>query len=301
MSTVHLVKHLLVLLLGCLPLVAHALSEPKPSPQTQSEPTLADRGSAHYRFERLHVVSPDGQRHYRLDLAIPRRAAPAAGYPVVYLLDGNNVLAELREDWLAELDAGNPPLLVMIGYDIDDRYDMDQRTRDYTGATSADFLKVVETRIKPLVQAQHPLDPTRQMLWGHSFGGLFVLYALLEDPDAFQTYIAASASLWFQPETFAKGNSFQGMHGDSTRHVLIMRGSKEGRPPIAQFDGGSLARRKAMTAVPADANRQLAQHLASLPGMDASYREFDGLAHGEMFTAALHPALRLAAGLKEEP
>lgn len=301
MSAVQRLNYLLVLLLSCLPLVAQATSKPQPPPQTKSEPTLADRGSAHYRFERLHVDSADGQRRYRLDLAIPRRAAPPAGYPVVYLLDGNNVMAELREDWLAELDAGNPPVLVMIGYDIEERYDMDLRTRDYTGASSAEFLKVVESSIKPLVQAQQPIDRTRQMLWGHSFGGLYVLYALFEHPGAFQTYVAASPSLWFQPETFAKGSRFQGIQEGSTRQVLIMRGSKEGNPPITHFDGGLPERRKAMAAVPADANLQLARHLASLPGMNVSYREFAGLAHGEMFTAALYPALRLAAGLKEEP
>jgi len=284
MNWMQTVKQLSIMLLGCLPLLARAAPDSSP-----------------YRFERLHVDSPDGQRHYRLDLAIPRRAAPAAGYPVVYLLDGNNAMAELGEDWLKELEAGNPPLLVMIGYDIADRYDMDQRTRDYTGAGSADFLTLIESSIKPLVQSRQPIDRTQQMLWGHSFGGLFVLYALFENPGAFQTWVAASPSLWFQPETFAKGSSFQGFQNTPARRVLIMRGSKEGKPPIAQFDGGSLERRKAMAAVPADANLQLTQHLQSLPGMVASYREFAGLNHSEMFTAALHPALRLAAGLKEAP
>ncbi|MDB6050179.1 MAG: hypothetical protein JWR17_2925 [Pseudomonas sp.] len=298
MNNVQRLNTLLILLMSIFPLVAQANSTPQQPPQSASEPTLADRGSAYYRFERLHVDSADGKRRYRLDLAIPRRAAPAAGYPVVYLLDGNNVLAELRDDWLGELDAGNPPVLVMVGYDIDGRYDMDLRTRDYTGASSADFLKSLITKIKPLIEKQQPIDRTRQMLWGHSFGGLFVLYALFEDPQAFQTWFAASPSLWYQPQTYAKGMGFAGIAKDSKRHVMIMRGSKEGRPPIKSFDGGSLERRKAMAAVPLDANQKVAEHLATLPGVTAHYQEFEGLAHGEMFNAALYPALRMAAGLK---
>ncbi|WP_297839446.1 alpha/beta hydrolase-fold protein [Pseudomonas sp.] len=298
MNTAQRYKTLLILLLSILPLVAHATSTPQKPPQSASEPTLADRGSSHYRFERLHVDSPDGKRRYRLDLAIPRRAPPAAGYPVVYLLDGNNVMAELRDDWLGELDAGNPPVLVMVGYDIDARYDMDLRTRDYTSASSADFLKSLITQIKPLVERQQPIDRTQQMLWGHSFGGLFVLYALFENSQAFQTYFAASPSLWYQPETFAKGMGFTGIAEGSKRRVMIMRGSKEGRPPIKSFDGGSLERRKAMATVPDDANWQVAEHLKKLPGVTANYQEFEGLAHGEMFNAALYPALRMAAGLK---
>ncbi|MDY7560835.1 alpha/beta hydrolase-fold protein [Pseudomonas sp. CCC3.2] len=289
---------LLVMLLGVFPLIAQAVSMHQPPAQSASEPTLADRGSAYYRFERLHLDSIDGKRRYRLELAIPRRAPPAAGYPVVYLLDGNNVMAELRDDWLSELDAGNPPLLVMVGYDIQGRYDMDLRTRDYTGTRSADFLKTLITQIKPLVEKQQSINHLQQMLWGHSFGGLFVLYALFEQQGAFQTWFAASPSLWYQPQTYAKGIGFAGVAQDSKQRVVIMRGSKEGRPPVASFDGGSLERRKAMAAVPADANQQVAEHLATLPGMTANYKEFEGLAHGHMFNAALYPALRMAAGLK---
>ncbi|WP_397448506.1 alpha/beta hydrolase [Pseudomonas sp. NA-150] len=301
MNRLYRLKLLSILLLSSLPLFAQADLFTPPVLQPGAELSVAERGSAYYRFERLFVAGNDRHRYYRLDIAIPRRTAPATGYPVVYLLDGNNALAELKETWLAELDAGHPPVLVMIGYDTTERYDMDQRTEDYTGPGSANFLQLIQTRIKRLVETQYPVDPTQQMLWGHSFGGLFVLYALLENPGAFQTWVAASPSLWFQPETFTKGNHFQGTQQSPARRVLIVRGSKEGKPPIDQFDGGSVERRNAMLSVPPDANRRLAQHLASVPGMRVSYQEYPGLTHGEVFDAALHPALRIAAGLQEAP
>jgi len=56
-----------------------------------------------------------------------------------------------------------------------------------------------------------------------------------------------------------------------------------------------------MQAVPADANRLLAEHLATLPGIEASYRAFNGRNHGQMFTTALHLGLRMAAGLPGQP
>ncbi len=262
---------------------------------------LAETGSAHYRFERIMIGSPDGQRYYRLDIGIPRQPPGAAGYPTMYLLDGNNVMAQLRNDWLAELDAGAPPLLVMIGYNIDGTYDGEQRTRDYTGATSTAFLELIESRIKTLIKAQYPVDPHRQTLWGHSFGGLFVLSTLLNEPDAFQTWIAASPSLWYQPMTFANGMALRTFDAGFTCTVRIVRGEREGKPPIAQFDGGSPERRKEMSAVPSDANRLLARHLAQLPGVDVRYEQFSGRNHGQMFTTALHLGLRLAAGLTEQP
>lgn len=284
---------LTVVLLSVLPFLASA--------DNQEKPTLAATGSAHYRFERLNVDSPDGQRHYRLDIGIPRNPAPAVGYPVMYLLDGNNALAELQDSWLSELDAGSPPLLVMIGYDIQDTYDGEQRTRDYTGATSKAFLELIESTIKPQIQARYATDVSRQTLWGHSFGGLFVLSALLERPDAFQTWIAASASLWYQPITFDNGMALGKFPEGITRTVRLVRGEREGKPPIAQFDGGSPETRKAMQAVPSDANRLLAEHLATLPGTEASYEQFNGRNHGQMFSTALHLGLRRAAGLPERP
>ena len=286
-------KPVTYMLFGALPLLAAA--------DDQEIHPLAETGSAHYRFERLNIDSPDHLRHYRLDIGIPRTPPPANGYPAMYLLDGNNVMAELQDDWLDELSAGAPPLLVMIGYDIDGTYDGEQRTRDYTGETSGAFLELIETAIKPEVQGHYRVDPQRQTLWGHSFGGLFVLYALLRAPEAFQTWIAASASLWYQPMTFDNGMALTAFPPGTTRTVRLVRGEREGKPPIAQFDGGSAQRRKEMSAVPSDANRLLAEHLAHLPGTEASYQQFNGRNHGQMFGTALHLGLRRAAGLPEQP
>jgi predicted alpha/beta superfamily hydrolase len=289
-------KTLSITLLGALPLMAYAAGN-----VAEDTPPLAETGSAHYTFERLAIDSPDGQRHYRLDIGIPRKAAPAGGYPVMYLLDGNNVMAELRDDWLGELNAGSPPLLVMIGYDIDGTYDMTQRTRDYTGNTSAAFLELLENNVKPQVQSRYAVDQSQQTLWGHSFGGLFVLYALLENPNAFQRWYAASPSLWFQPMTFDNGMALRRFAGDRLQTVRIVRGEREGKPPVGQFDNGSPERRKAMAAVPNDSNRLLAEHLATLAHTDATYEQFSGRNHGQMFSTALHPGLRMAAGLEEKP
>ena len=58
----------------------------RPAAEQHLGATLVERGSAHYRFEHFELASADGQRHYRVRLGIPRRAAPASGYPVLYLL-----------------------------------------------------------------------------------------------------------------------------------------------------------------------------------------------------------------------
>jgi predicted alpha/beta superfamily hydrolase len=65
----------------------------------------------------------------------------------------------------------------------------------YAGAD--EFLRVILTEIKPRVAAAAPVNPDRSTVFGHSLGGLFVLHALFTHPDAFQTWLALSPSIWW--------------------------------------------------------------------------------------------------------
>jgi len=65
----------------------------------------------------------------------------------------------------------------------------------HRGSSMDDFLKVIETDMKPRVFALAPVDRGNQTLFGHSFGGLTVLEALFREPGAFRTFVAASPSI----------------------------------------------------------------------------------------------------------
>jgi predicted alpha/beta superfamily hydrolase len=296
----------LLLCLALLPLLALA----RPEAEQKLGRTLVDEGSAHYRFERFALTSADGARHYRVQLAIPRRAAPPSGYPVLYLLDGNAALMALREDWLAELQQGQPPLLAMIGPASELRLDLDARVFDYTprppgGVGAADaslgnrstggaaaFRELLASRIKPEVARRARVDAARQGLWGHSLGGLFVLDSLRVAPGAFRFYVAASPSLWWQSGLLLE--RFDAFAGGAGQQLLVLQGGSE-RSDVR--DAGDSPRARAMAAVPEQAARQLSARLDLLPGLQAQYREFAGLGHGPMLAASLRPTLRLAAGL----
>ncbi len=280
--------------------------------------TLADRGSAYYSFERLRLDSADGQRHYRIDLAIPRGAAPKAGYPALWMLDGNAALAELREDWLAELhQSQTPPLLVMVGYDTDLRFDVTARTFDYTPAPAgregaliedsvrqraaggaAAFRQLLQGELRQRVATRYPLDAAKQALWGHSYGGLFVLDTLFA-AGSFRDYIAASPALWWQGGLILDSErDYLARSQHAPAQVLLVRGGAE-RPSGSNVDSRLLAeRRKALAAVPADAAEQLVTRLDGLPEVTAQYREYADAGHGALLPLSLHLALRRAAGLE---
>jgi hypothetical protein len=272
------------------------LAQARPDLERKIGVTVADSPSPDYQFSDLRFNSADGQRHYRIRIAQPRIAPPAAGYPVVYLLDGNAVLMELNASLLARLAAQKqPPVLVLLSYDNDLRIDANGRSYDYTPAPlqtgemrangGADaFLKLIESQIKPAVAAKVAIDPQRQTLWGHSYGGLFVLHTLLTQPATFQNYVAVEPSLWW-----GKGFILQEAQRVIERHPAISA-------HLWMWTGGGEKMRSAppnikQQPLPADAAQRLAERLATLNGLTVNFREWPGLDHGAMFSAAIAPAL----------
>ncbi|MCS4267243.1 alpha/beta hydrolase [Serratia sp. BIGb0163] len=269
------------------------LAQARPDLERKIGVTVADTSSPDYQFSDLPITSADGQRRYRIRIALPRIAPPTAGYPVVYLLDGNAVLMELNASLLARLAAQKqPPVLVLLSYDNDLRIDAKGRSQDYTPANGgADaFLKLIESQIKPAVAAKVAINSQRQTLWGHSYGGLFVLHTLLTQPTAFQNYVAVEPSLWW-----GKGFILQEAQRVIERHPAISA-------HLWLWTGGGEKMRSAppnikQQPLPADAAQRLAERLATLNGLKVDFREWPGLDHGAMFNAAIAPALdEVAAG-----
>ncbi|CAI1746436.1 Ferri-bacillibactin esterase BesA [Serratia quinivorans] len=269
------------------------LAQARPDLERKIGVTVADSPSPDYQFSDLPITSVDGQRRYRIRIAQPRISPPTAGYPVVYLLDGNAVLMELNASLLARLAAQKqPPVLVLLSYDNDLRIDAKGRSQDYTPANGgADaFLKLIENQIKPAVAAKVAINSQRQTLWGHSYGGLFVLHTLLTQPTAFQNYVAVEPSLWW-----GKGFILQEAQRVIERHPAISA-------HLWLWTGGGEKMRSAppnikQQPLPADAAQRLAERLATLNGLKVDFREWPGLDHGAMFNAAIAPALdKVAAG-----
>lgn len=303
---------LLLLCLCCLAGAASAQTQP-PAPATSaaSQETVADRPSALYRFERHKMVSVDGQRHYRIEIAIPQQPESNAGYPVLYMLDGNSAMAMLTEQDLAMLSTDNPPVLVAIGYDTSGRLDVNARSYDYTppvfenskpieaptvrgriGGGADIFLQFITTHIKPLVRARANIDSRREYLWGHSYGGLFALHTLFTQPNAFARYITGDPSAWwYDGALMQEWQSFDKSRAVGKR-VTIMVGAKprsstkaERRPLRPQKND--------LSAYLRDAGKKIAEGLRQA-GVDASYQIFPEYGHGEMSRVSLERALQIA-------
>lgn len=160
------------------------------------------------------------ERQHRVMVYVPQGPAPAQGWPVIYVLDGNlmfPLLAQLmhnRGGRGAEM-RGASAVIVGLGHALPagsiEVHDRAARTYDYTlpfegvGPDSqgraqggADvFLDWMAQQLQPMLHTQLPLHAQQQTLVGHSYGGLFTLHTLFTRPAMFQQYVAASPSLWW--------------------------------------------------------------------------------------------------------
>lgn len=157
------------------------------------------------------------KREYRIQVAAVGKA-PAGGYPVLYVLDGDALFpmvtgAAQNMVMRAEENNAVPLLIVGVGYPNGELFDFAARAEDYTPpsadyAQSGDrmskrfgggehFHRFLTGRLRDEIAARYPVNRSQQWLMGHSYGGLFTLYSLLEHPGSFNNYLAASPSVWW--------------------------------------------------------------------------------------------------------
>jgi hypothetical protein len=241
---------------------------------------------------------------HRIFVASPEGSAPATGRPVLYVLDGNAafpVAAFLARNVAsrAEVTGDVAPLVVGIGYPGEQDFDVPARMRDYTvgsgkqTASAKDggadrFLDFIERKLKPLIAQHHHIDLTRQALFGHSFGGLFVVHALVTRPTAFSTYLASSPSIWWRDGLVLKNlPSLAQLPLNRMPRVQISVGSREDEPPQGKRPPEMLAlMAKRQMIGPA---RKLADQLRALPGwsQNIALHELAGEDHGTAWLPAL--------------
>ncbi|KAF9895317.1 hypothetical protein FE257_000221 [Aspergillus nanangensis] len=149
--------------------------------------------------EEFYMSNEQGER-YLIQISWP-----------LYIVDGNSLFLTATEN--AWLRATSPHytgggIVVSIGYPLKGKlFDHLRRSYDLTpptvnpiaGCGGADvFLDFIEKRVRPAVKARFPqMCVSREALYGHSYGGLFVLHALFTRPSLFDCYMASSPSIWF--------------------------------------------------------------------------------------------------------
>jgi predicted alpha/beta superfamily hydrolase len=173
-------------------------------------------------------------RQYRITISLPFGFSSPPGddwpfhntpakWPVVYVLDGNwyagMVTGMIRP--MAWCGSTTDAIVVGIGYPEDNdpkeafRESFTRRDHDLTpvpdeevaksmekahkrptpNGDAAGFHRFIKDELIPFIETEYRGDPSRRILVGHSYGGLFGLFSLFETPDLFDTLIIGSPTL----------------------------------------------------------------------------------------------------------
>jgi predicted alpha/beta superfamily hydrolase len=249
------------------------------------------------------LVSAVNGRPYRLYVALPDGYDPEGGtrYPVLYLLDGYFAFPAAVSALGSMAIQREVEDVIVVGIS-EGEHAFDSwfvsRWRDYTpsldaatdsaGAASFGippervrsggapaFLRILREEILPFVEATYRTSDDRGIA-GHSFGGLFAAWVLLEAPGLFRRYGLNSPSLWWGGgEMFEREADFAARHGALAAHVFLSVGSEEGRM-VSSVEGFAGALRSRGYA-----------------GLAVDVVVFDGETHGSVVPAMAARTLRV--------
>jgi uncharacterized protein len=191
-------------------------------------------------------------RKYRITISLPLGYSRSPGegwpfnntpakWPVVYVLDGNwyfGMVTDIIRP-MAWCGSTTDAIVVGIGYAEDKdpieafwesftRRDLDltpvrsegeeksmeeQHKRPTPTGDAGNFHKFIKDELIPMVEKEYRADPSRRILVGHSYGGLFAVFALFEAPELFDTLIIGSPTLSYGNRyTFQREEAFAKEH-----------------------------------------------------------------------------------------
>jgi len=276
------------MLVAPLVAVALALQAAAPAAEATTSPTL--RPATLPLAEQFDLTSKITGRTYRIYISRPTGAAPAAGYPVLFVLDAYTAFPIAAAQVLLS-SAGGPARALVVGIGYPDNVDTGMlRNRDFTpwpadansttpGSKADDyggadaFHAFMMEELRPIVAKTYPVDPHKQALLGYSLGGLFALHVMFHHPDAYRTYVAGSPSIWFDGRKVLQGEpafSEAVRAGKASPRLLITSNGWEQAEDSPELPPSGEARAKAvaeMTAVRmVDNARELAARLQALKG-----------------------------------
>ena len=214
-----------------------------------------------------HLLPSAAGHDYRISVALPPAYAaspaddwPFSGapthWPTVYILDGNWYFG-LATDIIRPMSlcgGTSDAIVVGIGYDEsadpceafrtaftrrnldltpvrdrDEERSLAQRFgRPAPTGGAADFLHFITDELTPFIESRYRADPSRRVLVGHSYGGLFAAYSLLSAPGHFAVYVIGSPTLAYgERALFQLEAQYAQEYSRLPARVLVYAGDEE--------------------------------------------------------------------------
>lgn len=169
----------------------------------------------------------------RIEVFVPQnyKSGSSTKYDVLYVLDGGNWNTGLinKIQGFLEGEKYMPPTIIVSILGIDRNKDLTPTHIDgwNTSGGAAQFLGFIKEELIPYINQKYPANGDNT-IWGHSLGGLFVVNAMLMQPNTFKSYIAVDPSLWWDNNYIQKIAAFKLSAWKDPAITLFMSG-REGK------------------------------------------------------------------------
>lgn len=266
-----------------------------------------------------------GGEPYRIFLSIPAGEVPEQGWPLLVMTDGNATfpfaLASLvtQAPYPAATNVGWG-VVVAIGYPSDEPYNAQRRAWDlgpppvksyppyFEGGPpvliggTGELLDFIEKQLFPRLAEMVRIDPARRSLFGHSFGGLFTLYALFERPGLFANWIAASPSIYWEGSEILNNEARRQTAPGNAPFLHLSAGEYEG-DQLAPFqyrneDAGSRLEKRKIERTVSLAEEMAARLDGSADGIRTEFEIYAGETHMSVLGPAVNRAVSIAFAVK---
>ena len=248
-------------------------------------PALARADAAFLEAKSDTIDSTLLKQKRQIEIYLPSESAkdPAARYETLYVLDGdwNTHLVVQIVEFMRQVGVA-PPLIVVSVPNFFDEKGVNSRDHDLTPTVSpdqarsggaADFLGFLKSELLPYVDAHHPTNRVH-LIHGHSYGGLFLVYALLHEPGLFDGYIVLDPALGFDNHALDAALGEQ-LPGTPTKGKTIYIAGREG----PAFEGMGIVSAKSIfeTRAPRDLHWKIAAYPAESHDSLKLKATYDGL------------------------
>ncbi len=193
---------------------------------------------------------------FDIKVSIPSAEPPEEGFPIIYMLDGNSHFQYGRD--VVRLQSRNAPktfvapaIVVGIGHHGNEKEVSKQRFHDFTPFSdqysypdrlkargvelgphggAEKLLDFMEQELMLEISRRYTVDSRCQTIFGHSLGGLFVLFALFTRSQLFTNFLACSPSIWWNDHEILEYESkfYKNTILDTQKRLFIAVGGEEG-------------------------------------------------------------------------
>ncbi len=145
------------------------------------------------------------QEQRKIEIVLPNTFSTKSKkkYGVIYVTDGNDKNIDVirnAQEFIVK-NGKMPPMLIVAIQNTDRNRDfLPTNQEDFpTSGGAMQFLNFFEKELMPYINEKYPSNGTN-ILYGHSFGGVYAMTALLNKPHLFEAYIAVDPSFWWDDE-----------------------------------------------------------------------------------------------------